>query len=374
MMKRIDAKLLEKNIYEIANYDLNENNIFGSSYMVCQEGKTVFKGHFGRVNPETGAPVDDNTIFRLASMTKPVTAVAMLILVQRGLISLDDQVKKYVPEFDGIHVISKDGVDYGAARNDATIKHLLTHTSGFASGKPVVMTENDMVDIQSTVSFFVRAGLDFEPFSQTAYSGTGAFDVLALIAERVTGEDFGELLNKEIFVPCKMADTTFAPSTEQWERVISMHCKVDGKNGVSDTYKGCVFEQFPQTHKLAGAGLASTLCDYSRFAGMLLNNGRAGDIQIISEDVFSLMHIPYVPESIMPGNESWGLGVRVITKEEYEILPVGTYGWSGAYGSHFWIDPENKVTAVFMKNSRFDGGSGNKSAVRFEQAVHKSFV
>lgn len=150
---------------------------------------------------------------------------------------------------------------------------------------------------------------------------------------------------------------------------MAMHNKVDDKNDVGITYSGCVFERFPCEHKLAGAGLASTLNDYSNFAKMLLNKGEINNKRIISEQSFKMLSKPYVPEEIMPCHERWGLGVRVITNEAYCLLPVGSFGWSGAYGSHFWIDPENDICAVFMKNSKFDGGAGNRSAVRFEEAV-----
>ena len=96
--------------------------------------------------------------------------------------------------------------------------------------------------------------------------------------------------------------------------------------------------------------------------------------QIIREDTFRLMHTPFVSEAIMPGSERWGLGVRVIVGEDYENLPVGAFGWSGAYGTHFWIDPTNNIAAVYMKNSLFDGGAGNESARNFEKAVNDSLV
>ena len=106
---------------------------------------------------------------------------------------------------------------------------------------------------------------------------------------------------------------------------------------------------------------------------MLLNCGKTPTKQILNEETFKLLHIPYVSEEIMPFEEKWGLGVRVIVKDTYKNLPVGTFGWSGAYGTHFWIDPVNKVVAVFMKNSLFDGGAGNESARNFEKAVKDSF-
>lgn len=369
-MKTIDKDILNSNIERIAQYDLLENNVFGSAYLVQQNGKLVYKKYFGVTNIDGSIPVSNDTIFRLASMTKPVTAVAALILIDRGLISLSDPVKKYLPQFEKIHIIADDGTDLGETKTDVTILHLLTHTSGVGSTKIHHMTVEDKKTIQNTVDYFVRAGLDFEPFSMQAYSGFAAFDVVAAIAEKVLDQEFEEILQREIFMPCNMKDTTFMPSESQWKRMIAMHDKSDGKSSIGETVEGCVFDDFPSEHQLAGAGLASTLEDYSNFAQMLLNQGKAGDIQIVSADTFKCFDVPYVPVDLMPGAQSWGLGVRVITNEAYRDLPVGTYGWSGAFGSHFWVDPENQITAVFMKNSKFDGGAGNCSACRFEQAVN----
>ena len=370
-MKLLDKELLKSNIDKVAEYDLSENNIFGSAYIVKQKGETVYKKCFGVTDINSTSPVKEDTIFRLASMTKPITAVAVLILIDRGLIALEDEVKKYIPEFEDIHIVTKDGTDLGKTGTDVTIKHLLTHTSGFGSIEPYSLTVEEKANISGTINHFIKSGLDFEPNTRQEYSAFAAWDVLVAIIEKLSGEDYTEFLKKEIFEPCNMKDTTFTPSDEQWNRMITMHNKADGKNAVGTTTPLCVFENFPCSHKLGGAGLASTLEDYSRFAQMLLNKGKTEDKRIVSEELIKLMGTPHVSEDIMPWSERWGLGVRVIT--EAGDLPVGAYGWSGAYGSHFWVDPENEITAVFMKNSKFDGGAGNKSARRFEKAVHDSF-
>lgn len=373
-MKLLNKEKLVHNINRIANYDLTNNNLFGSSYFVYQNGEEVIKKHFGKTAPDGAMAPDDNTLYRLASMTKPITAVAMLILAERGLISLDDPVSKYIDGFENIHVITPDGCDLGVAENSATILHCLTHTSGLGCEKAVNMSDEDRETIQKTIEYYMNTGLDFEPFSKQAYSPLAAFDILAAIAEKVTGQDYEEFLKNEIFIPCNMSDTTFSPSEKQWERAMTMHNKVDGKSEVGITYSGCVFESFPCKHKLAGAGLISSLHDYSNFARMLLGRGQINNKRIISDETFEKLLTPYVPEEIMPGSENWGLGVRVIVDESYRYLPAGSFGWSGAYGSHFWIDPENELCAVFLKNSGFDGGAGNCSARRFEEAVFDALI
>ena len=137
--------------------------------------------------------------------------------------------------------------------------------------------------------------------------------------------------------------------------------------------RGCVFERIPMHHFLGGAGLVSTLHDYSNFAELLLSEGTFRGVTILKKETFRLLCTPQVSKEIMPMEERWGLGVRVITEEDYPYLPVGSFGWSGAYGSHFWIDPTNRLFAVFMKNSRVDGGAANESARMFEKAVYTAF-
>ena len=135
---------------------------------------------------------------------------------------------------------------------------------------------------------------------------------------------------------------------------------------------GCVFEDFPATHYLGGAGLVSTLHDYCNFAQMLLQKGQAKHGRILQEASIQMLSSPQLPGNIMPGDTRWGLGVRVIADDTHPWLPKGCFGWSGAYGSHFWIDPTNNLFAVYMKNSKFDGGAANDSATRFEQAVYRA--
>ncbi len=379
-MKNLNETLLAANIKKHAANHFENQKIFGSACCLVQEDGTTHTHCFGHTSPGGSTPVTDRTIFRLASMTKPVTAFAALLLVDRGLLALDDPVEKHIPAFAGVHltVLQEDGsiADLGPAKQTVTIRHLLTHTSGIsdAPAKMQARTPQEFATVRDNVNFLAKAGLDYEPGSRTQYSGTSAFDVLVQIIENVSGVDYPTFLQNEIFSPCGMEDTTFTPTPDQWARMIAMHDQADGRNAIGKTVENCVFYSFPCTHFLGGAGLVSTLRDYTAFAHMLLKGGVSPAGRLLSEETFRQMCTPQVPESIMPGNERWGLGVRVITRSEYKFLPVGTFGWSGAYGTHFWVDPENGVAAVYMRNSLFDGGSGSKASYEFEQAVHTAFV
>ena len=373
-MNKLNKTLLCENIDRIAKYDFSRNKVFGSAYFVYQEGCLALEKCYGKVSLGSDTPVTNTTLFRLASMTKPITAAAALILIDRGLLSLDDKVDKFLPSFKVVSVTDGSGNSF-PPNNLPTVRNLLTHSAGIASNcdKLTDMTAKDMETVDNSIAYYINKGLDFEPGTAQMYSGTGAFDVLVKIIETVTGTDFLSFLKKEIFEPLEMYDTTFTPTAEQKSRIIEMHQKVDGENAIFKMHDGYIFEDFPCTHFLGGAGLVSTLHDYRNFAEMLLYKGKTENTKLFKEETFQLLCTPQISKDIMQGNERWGLGVRVITEPDYLYLPVGTFGWSGAYGTHFWIDPVNRIFAIFMKNSQVDGGAGNESARNFEKAVYSSF-
>ena len=365
-MKIIDREKLAVSIERRINEDIKLCNVGGASVLVAQDGEVIYKKHFGSSDTE-GAEVTDGTLFRLASMTKPVTAVAAMILVDRGLLSLDSTVDSFYPAFKNVRVFKS-----GEAVTGITVKHLLTHTSGIGSGAAWnesyrVLTDSDTENVQSFVDFLSAQPISFLPGTKTEYSGVGAFSVLTGIIQQISGIPFSEFLSKEIFEPLGMTDTTFEPSEEQWERLIGMHGKEDGKSVVGRTWDGCVFEKFPPKSYLGGAGLVSSLSDYYRFASMLLDRGIYGGKRVLSEKAVSNMSTLHFPNNALEG---WGLGVRVITDARGNVLPAGAFGWSGAYGTHFWIDRDNRMVAIYMKNSRFDGGAGAKTARNFEKDVY----
>lgn len=380
-MKKIKIDALSENISDRMESDIKNNIISGASVSVISPDDTLFKAHFGTLSAEDKTPPNDSTLFRMASMTKPVTAVAVMTLYDKGLLEIDDPVEKYLPQFKNMYIaemIDGKAEKVRKAQTTLTIKHLLTHTSGLVSGSSGEFYANELSDeanktLKDTVDYYSGTGLGFEPYTENQYNATAAFDVLARIAEMISDMNYADFLKKYVTDPCGMRDTAFVPNNGQWERIISMHKKENGKSGVAEMKKGCVFGNVPVTHYLGGAGLISSLGDYTSFARMLLNKGVINGNRIISEKAVKLISTAQVPESIMPGNERWGLGVRVITSENYRFLPVGAFGWSGAYGTHFWIDPVNSIAAVYMKNSMFDGGSGAVTAANFKKDVFNSF-
>ena len=377
--QKLDWESVRERLTQSALQNISCGKTGGIAEAVLQNNETVFQGCFS--DKSLGIHVDETTVFRLASMTKPITTVAVLQLVERGKLSLEAPVFRFIPTYEHLNLGRMNG-EYmevvGPAKTHITVRHLLTHTSGLGSG-PVghwvdrQFPRTERHSLEQTVERYAEYPLDFEPYSQQAYSGSHAFDVLARIVEILSEMQFGEYLKKEIFEPLGMMDTTFAPTEEQWARMIPVHDYQNGRGILADYPTGGVFLGLPVTCCAGGTALASTLRDYVRFAEMLQNNGCLDGVRIISEQMVKEMSRQQLPPELMSGVRNWGLGVRVVTDDPANVLPCGSFGWSGALGGHFWIDPVNRITAVYLKNSLYDGGSWSKTGQQFEQDIYSSF-
>ncbi len=378
--KDIDAEKLKSRIEKTLKSDIDSGKVGGAELLVNQYGERVYEGVFGLKDIDNNIPLEKNAMYRIASMTKPVTAVALLMEVQKGTIGLYDDVSDYLDGFDNMYVGEvRDGevVPVKKAENSIKVYQLVSHTSGICSGTlgDTLYAQIPAKDrsLAYLAEFLKDKPLSFDPGTAQEYNNIG-FDIAARIIELVSGMSYDEYLKVNLFDRLGMKDTTFVPTDEQWERFISVHNRTeDGKPFNASTHPGSVFSNNPKEYFMAGGGLASTAEDYSLFAEMLLNDGVGSNgVRILNEKMVELMRTPCVSKDIMPGDQQWGLGVRVITEDGYERLPVGAFGWSGAYGTHFWIDPTNRITAVYMKNSAFEGGAGARTANEFEENVFKA--
>lgn len=374
-MIALDKKKLKQNIEARIYDDMRCGKVGGAAIIVMQHGKELFRGYYS--TEELGIKIDENTIFRLASMTKPITTAAVMILVDRGLLDVNDAVSKYLPEYA---VMNVGGLDENKnikilrqAKQEITIRHLLTHTSGLGCEEVGMVERNNMTadqrkNLKNAVEYYSNMALAFEPGEREAYSGVFAFDVLARIVELISGMPYDQFLQKEIFGPLGMTDTTFTPSQEQWARMIPMHSRMAEENVIVDMPQGCIFGNFPVTHFGGGAGLVSTPRDYLKFAQMLQQKGKFEEHQIISEKMIDEMSKRQLPDNV----GKWGFGVRVVKEGMDANLPGGAYGWSGAYGTHFWVDPTNGIVGLYFKNSLYDGGGEAVTSQNFEQDVYQS--
>lgn len=367
----LNTDRMERNITASQNERLEQGTLTGAHIIVHQNGESVFNKTFGKTSADGGALRTDAT-YRIASMTKPVTALAMLIEYERGHLDIYADVGDYIEGFRTLTVKKEvNGQTVTEpAKNPMKVYMLVSHISGIDPDafNDALSLPIDKLTCAGVTDYISALPLKYEPGTVQEYN-TVSFDVAARIIELVSGLEFEEYLKINIFDKLGMTDTTFEPTPEQFGRMVAIHGMENGKAVDLPSSPGCVFANIPMTYHVAGGGLMSTAEDYARFAEMLLAGGRAPDgTQIVSEAMIKLMATPCVPDSVMPGNQKWGLGVRVITDDDYP-LPKGTFGWSGAYGTHFWVDPVNRITAVYMKNSGYDGGAGCQTANELEKDI-----
>lgn len=369
-MKLLNSSLLSKNLNKRQNALLASGKLGGCEIIIKQKGNVVYQNCFAN---------KPNSMYRYASMSKPVTTVAVLIEAERGHLSLQDKVSKYLNGFASMYVGKLDenarAIPKEPVKKEITVEQLLNHTNGLfsdeegiAAAQRGIFTKADRQNLASYVYKIERSLLSFQPGEYAYYSGGAAHSVAARLVEIVSGLPFEDYIQENIVKPLGIKDMTFVPNEEQWERMVLVHKYEDGKSRFVDVGR-TMFEGIPLTMYSGAASLGGTAEAYSVFAEMLLQNGGG----LLSSESVALMKKPYVPISWNPvDSQWWGLGVRVINNDNY-ILPRGCYGWSGAYGTHFWIDPENEITAVYMRNSHHDGGAGAQIANWFEEDVVNSF-
>lgn len=357
--------------------EIASGRIAGACALVCKDGEPVFCDYEGYTGADGKIRISENSAFRLASMTKPITATAVLLCARKGLLGLSDKVRDFIPGAGDLYVAEKKGGEWvkGEKADDITLFQLLTHSSGVGCGEiesdEFAKVKPGKGDTLATATArYGKALLAFRPGTAQAYSPVMGFDLLARVVEVVSGTPYGEFLKREIFSPLRMDSSSYLLSDFRREDLVSS-CSYE--NGVlSGSLPETNFGDFPVGYTGGGAGLVSTLGDYGRFANELLRCYRGGE-GILSRENAVMMGTPQLDEKTIPGVYdffNWGLGVRAMrVRREWQPLPAGSYGWSGAYGTHFWVDPVNGVTAVYMHNSETFGGAGAPHTLAFERAV-----
>lgn len=326
--------------------------------------------------------IEGNTVFRLASMTKPITATAFMQVAESGRIDPDTPIAAFLPEYENMSVAYGISGDRVLKSHPASVlitpRHLLSHSSGLGCGTVGIAQSKYIkktASLADSVHAYAASCLDFDPESNVKYSPIWAFDVLARLVEMVADMPYEDYLKKYILDPLGMVDTTYLPSDEQVARCVDF---------VEQTPHGLVskkispragFVGFTDGMVCGGAGLFSTLDDYSRFAQMLLYGGSLDGVRILSP--FSMREMTRRQEIFTAGGfaeNPFGLGMRVCGEPvgDTQPLPKDSYGWSGAYGTHFWIDVQNRMTCIYMMNLANAGGSDEEAAREFERDVMSS--
>ena len=375
----------ERAIEEMVREDLAVGRIACAEVLVGDRDGVKFHRQFpGEGETMKIAP---DSLFRMASMTKPVVGVCVMKQVERGLLSLDDEIYHYLPmmkdpmvgefsaefELTGTH----------PSPRQITVRDLLTHTSGLGSGmwfftRCDKASIRDGMRLEDMMPEYAETPLEFDPGTAFSYSPLAGFDVLARLVEITSGLSIESFARKYVFDPLGMQDTTFAPTPEQMARVVRIHAEQHGK-AVPVNMPPTVFESIPATYFTGGGGLISGGVDYAQFARMLLREGECDGAHILLPETVRLMRTAQLDPAVVRGideTQSWGLSMRVITADNGSGKPLdkGAYGWSGAYGTHFWVDPVRDLFAVYLSNMTTAGGAGAITARRIEAVVMDEFA
>ena len=365
--------------------------------LIARDGKIVDVHTNGFQDVESRKPMQVDTIFRIASMTKPITTVAVMMLEEEGKLSLTDPVSKYIPAFKGQRVATEAGTTV-PARRDITIRDLLSHRSGlsygFLNGGPVgdAYRKEGVTDGLTTTQMSLQEGIDklaAQPLMAqpgTAWNYSLSTDVLGRVVEVVSGMSFDAFLRDRIINPLAMTDTSFVVSDAKWSRFATVYSP-DGAGNIrpmkdpEEAFGNAHLSQFawykaPKKYFSGGAGLTSTIQDYARFAQMLLNGGTLDGVRLLSPKTIDLMTASQTsdlpPAGLLGPGMQFALGFRVVTDVALTQTQgsVGMYGWLGIYGTTFWVDPKEHLIAVMMVQ-RYPG---SPVATGFQPLVYQALT
>nr|AIF26904.1 putative hydrolase [uncultured bacterium fosmid pJB148G3] len=378
MLFGMDEKRLEQ-IRRHAEKRVSDKLQPGCSWCVTRHGHVVSKGVVGwSVYGEI--PLTEDAIFRLASMSKPITACAVMMQAEKGLFRLTDCVEKYLPEFHGMQYYAEDGSVQPASA--ITIRQLLSHSSGLLQDESGMtqfaeIRPKDGDTLKTMMPRYAKTILAFAPETRSSYSGVAGLDVLSRLVEITSDMSYGEFLRKNIFEPLEMSDTTFHPTQEQRVRIVPLYTVENG----TFTPKECAMPaMLAESYESGSANLVGTLMDYIQFAEMLRRNGiGVNGNRILCPRSVERMRMPayaHTIPSLLGEGVEWGLGMRVITMANGDAAPLskGAYGWSGAFNTHFFIDPTLDLTAVYMCNIANGGGAGAPTTFEFENDVMQAVM
>ncbi|HEX7943067.1 MAG TPA: serine hydrolase domain-containing protein, partial [Phenylobacterium sp.] len=363
---------------------VSEGRVAGMTTFLARHGKIVEFKTYGKQNLATGAPMREDTIFRIYSMTKPITGVAMMILFEEGKWRLDDPVTRFVPEFKNLKVmVATDGNGKPILedmKRPPTMREIMSHTAGFGYGlqdehpvdklyreKNVLGASGlkDMIDRTATIPLVYQPG--------TSWRYSSAVDIQGYIVEKITGQTLGQFMADHIFKPLKMNDTAFYVAPGKASRLSAVYAfdKAAGKiveaNNIFDRPLPTYLT--PPSMESGGGGLTSTTMDYARFSQMLANGGELEGVRILSPASVQLMGTNVIPKNVLVNsngtsaarfNEAVGFGLdfMVVTdpRAAGSLEGKGDMSWGGAAGTWFWVDPTNDL--IFVGMIQRLGGTG----------------
>ncbi len=375
------------------NDAVGDDGYLGAVAMVSMRGRVVYRGTSGHADLGGQHSLREDAIFRIYSMTKPVTSMAALMLVEEGGLRLDDPVARYLPEFAGLQRMVADGdaePQRVPLRNVLTVRHLLTHTAGFATGGDdnraalallQAQAPEDASGLAGYARRVARAPLADEPGTRFRYDGVNT-EVLARVIEVASGQPFGQFLQARIFKPLRMRDTGFEVPVAQRSRIMALTTRdARGQRGLADTPSAREPGVRLRAYDSGAGGLYSTAADYLRFASMLAGGGALDGVRLLqAASVDQMMtdqlarFAPAVPAP-EPG-EGFGLGGYVVTDPEASARPGsrGQFGWSGAASTYFTIDRSRGLVILLLSQHLPTDGAHPlpKLATPFYRAVYSA--
>ncbi|MEZ4736557.1 MAG: serine hydrolase domain-containing protein [Caldilineaceae bacterium] len=373
---------------------VDENKLAGISTLIARRGKVVHFETFGMANLEAGKPIAEDTIFRIYSMTKPITSVAVLMLLEESHLRLSDPVADYLPEFKGVKVLDKsdsNGVRLVDPIRPMTIRDLLTHTAGLSYGfeegfyvdqlygqqvwKPADTNPN--LTLTEWIGSVAGLPLAYQPGTRYRYSV--ATDVLGYLVQVVSERPFADFLQERIFAPLGMVDTFFTVPPEKLDRfAVNYGPKEGGGLKVIDAPQNSRFAR-PTQRPSGGGGLLSTTGDYLRFTQMLLNKGELDGVRLLGRKTVELMTTNCLPAGVHLNNDptngaGFGLGVSILLDlgKVQQLGSIGNYGWGGAANTNFWIDPVEQLIGIVML--QFMPSDTYPVVVDFRNLVYQALV
>jgi CubicO group peptidase (beta-lactamase class C family) len=346
----------------------------GGVGLIMHDGKIAYHKAFGYDNIEKKTPMRVDHIFRIASQTKAITSVAVMMLFEEGKFLLDEPVSTFIPEFKNPQVLDKFYVIDSSyttipAQREITIRDLLTHTSGIGYAQigstiaNAIYAKNgvvggigvDNITLEENIKRLGKLPLFHNPGERFTY-GLNT-DVLGYLVQVVSGMSFGDFLTKKIFDPLGMKDTYFNIPKEKQNRLVSLYSQ---KNGVlelmPEKYKinGTFYRDYPNKNfpmQSGGGGLSSTIIDYAIFLQMMLNEGTYNGARILSRNTVRMMTMNQIGD-INNGANKFGLGFGITTERGSAKLPtqVDTFDWGGMFATTYWVDPREKIVGLFFRN------------------------
>jgi CubicO group peptidase (beta-lactamase class C family) len=344
---------------------IDKERIAGCVVLVARNGNVALHQARGLRDIKTGSQMEKDTIFRIYSMTKPITTTAVMMLIEEGKLSPADPVAKHLPSLGKLKVFDPSG-NHKPAQTPMTVADLMRHTSGLSYGfiggpvaqlykaQRVLDRDSSLEDMVGKLS---KIPLQEEPGSAWVYSVS--IDVLGRLVEVISGKSFGRFIHERIFLPLGMKDTGFHVPSGKSGRLTSQHSRNSlGKLTVSEPSRLSPFQKKP-AHESGGGGLCSTAHDYFRFCQMILNGGELDGKRLLKEETVALMTRNQLPESIpnigIGDNRKgigfgYGFGVRKTESDWGFGGRSGEIGWGGAASTHFWISPKDKLIVITLRN------------------------